>query len=136
MATSLTGIYQIIGAPSYFPTVWSWIKKWVDVNTVKKLHILQSSEVFPTLQQYIDIQNIAMKFGGDFEYIHGMQPKLEAEVGEILKWLPPNASLPMGPLKWIDEGKRGRSIVAVGVNEGRERGEKVASIHSGRKPTE
>ena len=79
------------------------------------------------------MQNIAKKFGGDFEYELGMQPKLDAKVREVLKWLPLNASLPMGPLKWIDEGKEGRIIVAVGNNEGRERGEKVASLHSGQK---
>ena len=107
----------------------------MDANTVKKLHILQSAEVLPTLQQYLDMQNIAKKFGGNFEYEHGMQPKLDAEVREVLKWLPPNASLPMGPLKWIDEGKRGRIAVAVGVNDGRERGEKVASLRSGSKST-
>ena len=76
------------------------------------------------------MQNTAKKLGGDFKYEHGMQPKLDAEVR---KWLPPNASLPMGPLKWIDEGKEGRVIVTVGNNKGRERGEKVASLHSSQK---
>ena len=131
---SLTSVNQVIGAPSYFPTVWSWIKKWLDPNTVKKLHILQPSEVLPTLQQYLDMENIAQKFGGNFEYEHGMQPSLDSEVGEVLKWLPPNASLPLGPVKWIDQGKSGRFVVAVGSNEGRERGEKVANLRRGRKP--
>lgn len=106
----------------------------MDPNTVKKLHILQASEVLPTLQQYIDMENIAQRFGGDFEYEHGMQPSLDAEVREVLKWLPPNASLPMGPLKWIDQGKGGKIAVAVGHNEGREREERVARLPSGDKP--
>lgn len=131
----LSSIHQVIGAPSYFPTVWSWIKKWVDANTVKKLHILQPLEVLPTLQQHLEMENIAQKFGGNFEYEHGMAPKLDPEVREVLKWLPPNASLPMGPLKWIDQGKGERIVVAVGSSEGRERWEKVASLHRGRKPT-
>lgn len=133
--TSLTGIYKVIGAPSYFPTVFSWIKKWVDANTINKLHILQPSEVLPTLQKYLDMENIAKKFGGDFEYDHGMQPKLDPEDERVLRWLPPNASLPVGPLKWIDEGKGKRVVVAVGNNEGRGRGEKVASLRQGRKPS-
>lgn len=87
----------------------------------------------PTLQQYLEMQDIAKKFGGDFEYEHGMRPKLDDEVREVLKWLPPNASLPMGPLKWIDQGKGGRLVVAVGNNEGRERGDKIASLRAGRK---
>ena len=74
-------------------------------------------------------------FGGNFEYEHGMAPKLDSEVREVLQWLPPNASLPMGPLKWIDQGKGERIVVAVGSTEGRERWEKVASLHRDRKPT-
>ena len=132
---SLTKVNQVIGAPSYFPTVFNWIKKWLDPNTVKKLHILQPSEVLPTLQQYVDMENIAQRFGGNFEYEHGMHPSLDSEVREVLKWLPPNASLPLGPVKWIDQGKSGRYAVAVGSNEGREREEKVASLRRGRKPT-
>ena len=124
---------QVIGAPSYFPTVYGWIKKLVDPNTVKKLHILQPAEVLPTLQQHLDMEDIAQKFGGDFEYEHGMQPKLDPAVSEVLKWLPPNASLPIGPLKWIDQGKGKRVVVAVGSNDGRERGEKVASLHRSRR---
>ena len=107
----------------------------MDPNTVKKLHVLQPSEVLPTLQQYVDMPNIAKKFGGDFEYEHGMRPKLDAEVSAVLKWLPPNASLPTGPLKWIDQAKDGRIVVAAGNNEGRERGEKVASLRAGGKPS-
>ncbi|KAF6226667.1 hypothetical protein HO173_012413 [Letharia columbiana] len=48
---SLIGRHQVIGAPSYFPTVWSCIQKWVGANIVKKIHILQPSEVLPTLQK-------------------------------------------------------------------------------------
>ena len=129
----LTAIYQVIGAPSYFPTVFSWIKKWVDPNTVKKLHILQPPEVLPTLQKYVEMENIAQKFGGQFEYEHGMQPKLDPEVSQVLKWLPPNASLPVGPLKWIEQGKGKRVVLAVGNNEGMERRDKVASLHRSRK---
>ena len=102
----------------------------MDPNTVKKLNILQPDEVLPTMQQHLDMHDIATKFGGNFEYEHGMQPNLDPEVKAVLKWLPPNASLPMGPLKWIDEGKKGRAVVAVGNSEGRERGEKVAKLRA------
>ena len=74
------------------------------------------------------MQNIAKRFGGDFDYEHGMQPDLDTEVREVLRWLPPNASLPMGPLKWVEEGKGQKIVVAVGHHEGRERKEKVASL--------
>lgn len=107
----------------------------MDANTVKKHHTLQPLEVPPTLQQYLDTQNIAKKFGRAFEYEHGMAPKLDAEIKEGLNWLPPSTSPPMGPLRWIDLGQGERVAVAVGSNEGRERGEKVASLHRAHKPT-
>src|SRR5438034_8056022 len=28
---------QIIGAPSFFPTVWGWIKRWFDPVTTSKI---------------------------------------------------------------------------------------------------
>ena len=131
--TPLTSKTQVVGAPSYFPTVWGWIKKGLDPNTVKKLHVLQPAEVLPTLQQYVDMENIPQRFGGDLEFEHGMQPKLDPELSNALKWLPPNASLPMGPVKWLDQGKRNRVIVAVGSSEGREKGEKIASLRRDRR---
>lgn len=79
------------------------------------------------------MENIASKFGGEFDYHHGMQPNLDPEVSKVLKWLPPNASLPVGPLKWIEQGKGKRFVVAVGSNEGEERGDKIASLHRSRK---
>ena len=81
------------------------------------------------------MENIAQKFGGDFEYEYGMQPKLDPDVSEVLKWLPPNMSLSMGPLKWIDQGKGKRVVVAVGSNDGGEKAEKVASLHRSRRST-
>ena len=81
------------------------------------------------MQKYIETKDIADKFGGDFEYEHGMQPKLDPEISKILKWLPPNASLPMGPMKWIEQEKGKRTAVAVGSNEGMGRGDKVADLH-------
>ena len=132
-ATSLLlSISQIIGAASYFPTIWSWIKKWVDPHTVKKFHILHPSEVLSTFQQYLDTESIATTFGGDVEYEHGMRPRLDVEVEEVWKWLSPNASLPMGPLKWVDQGKRGRVVVAVGNSEGGKE-KKVGGLQSGAK---
>ena len=80
------------------------------------------------------MENIARKFGGEFDYQHGMQPKLDPEISKVLKWLPPNASLPEGPLKWVELRKGKRVIVAAGHNEGMQRGDKIASLHRSRKP--
>jgi hypothetical protein len=34
----------IIGAPSFFPTVWSWVKKWFDPITVVSLRLLHDMD--------------------------------------------------------------------------------------------
>ncbi len=80
------------------------------------------------LKEHINISDIPKRFGGDFEYQHGMQPDLDSMVADLLTWVPPNASLPMGPLKWVNEGKGKRGVIAVGSCEGREKGEKIASL--------
>ncbi|MCJ1479454.1 hypothetical protein MMC13_008140 [Lambiella insularis] len=120
----------IIGAPSYFPTIWSWIKNWVDPNTVSKLFILTPDEVLPTLKQYIDVANIPQRFGGEFDYQHGMQPNIDPVIAKIMSWVPPSASLPMGPMKWVDTGKNKRMAVAIGTSEGQARNENIAVLDS------
>ncbi|CRK45614.1 hypothetical protein BN1723_019779, partial [Verticillium longisporum] len=43
----------VIGAPSFFTTVWGWVKRWFDPITVSKIFILSEAEVKPTLEAYI-----------------------------------------------------------------------------------
>ena len=126
----LTTILQIIGAPSYFPTIWGWIKKWVDPNTMEKLCILTQEEVLPTLQQYVEMANIPKRFGGNFDFYHGMQPQLDPVIADMLSWQPPNSQMPPGPMKWVDEGSGKRAAVAVGSGSGRIREEKIAVLRS------
>lgn len=120
----------IIGAPSYFPTIWGWIKKWVDPGTFEKLFILSPEEVLPTLQQHVEMSDIPQRFGGEFEFYHGMQPMLDPEISDLLNWQSPHKDLPKGPIKWIDEGWGRRAAVAVGSKEGRARREKIAAVGS------
>ena len=49
---------QIVGAPGFFPTVWGWVKRWFDPITVSKIFILSPQNVYSTLSQYIDHDNI------------------------------------------------------------------------------
>ncbi|KAL8827998.1 MAG: hypothetical protein Q9191_002848 [Dirinaria sp. TL-2023a] len=120
----------IIGAPSYFPTIWGWIKKWVDPGTFEKLFILSPEEVLPTLQQHVEMADIPQRFGGEFESYHGMQPMLDPVISGMLNWQSPHKDLPKGPIKWIDEGWGRRAAVAVGSKEGRARKEKIATVGS------
>ena len=117
-----------MNAPSYYPTIWGWVGKWVDPGTMEKLKILTADEVMPTLQQYVEMADIPKKYGGEFESYHGMEPALDAAISDTLEWQASHASLPQGPMKWVDEGWGRRAALAVGSNEGKDRNEKIAVV--------
>lgn len=72
--------------------------------------------------------NIPKKFGGGFDYQHGMQPSLDPTIADTLTWLPPSAKLPIGSMKWVEGSKEGRVAVAVGCGGGRDRHERIAIL--------
>lgn len=127
----------MIGAPSFFPTVWGWIKRWFDPITVSKIFILSRHDVTSTLEKYIDPSNIPVKYGGTLNWHYGTVPNLEPAISEALNWerprkdsRPPKA-FPPGPIRW-KKGERGDIVaVAVGSENGRRRTEKVATLPIG-----
>lgn len=48
----------LIGAPSFFPTVWGWVKRWFDPITVSKIFILSAANTKSTLLEYIDRKSV------------------------------------------------------------------------------
>ena len=97
---------------------------------MEKLFILTPEEVLPTLQQYVEMADIPQRFGGEFEFYHGMQPELDPAISDMLKWQGSHTSLPKGPMKWTDEGWGRRAAVAVGSSGGRMRNEKIAVLRA------
>ena len=126
---------QIIGAPSFFPTVWGWIKKWFDPITVSKIFILSASTLTSTLEEYIDSENIPKKYGGRLDYEYGMLPVLEPAIDNVLQWENPEIqhgqkTMPSGPIKWEKAPDGGLSAVAVGCEQGVPRNKTVARLPS------
>ncbi|KAF2144392.1 uncharacterized protein K452DRAFT_245186 [Aplosporella prunicola CBS 121167] len=123
----------IIGAPSFFPTVWSWVKRWFDPITVSKIFILSKSNMKETLEQYIDSENIPKKYGGKLDYEFGMMPIIEPAIEKNLAFETPNMqsgkkTIPTGPIRW-EENAQGRvEAVAVGSEGGKPRRHVVASL--------
>ncbi|KAL9091327.1 MAG: hypothetical protein Q9165_004961 [Trypethelium subeluteriae] len=128
----------IIGAPSFFPTVWGWIKRWFDPITVSKIFILSNANMKSTLEQYIDSENIPKKYGGKLDYEFGMMPVLEPAIQNSLKWSSESASssqktLPTGPIRW-QEGPNGEmEAMAVGSVNGKPRNERIAIMNPGQR---
>ncbi|KAL8775729.1 MAG: hypothetical protein Q9203_003880 [Teloschistes exilis] len=119
----------LIGAPSYFSTIWGWVKNWVDPGTVEKLKVLSHAEVLPTLKEYIDVENIPTRFGGQFKYETGMGYDLDPVIARRLVWLSGSGNkLPKGPIKWVRTGDGCKMAVAIGTQRGRERMTKLAVI--------
>ncbi|KAI9686714.1 MAG: hypothetical protein M1822_002773 [Bathelium mastoideum] len=126
----------IIGAPSFFPTVWGWIKRWFDPITVSKIFILSNSNMKSTLEKYIDPENIPKKYGGQLDFQFGMMPVLEPTIQKSLKWNPEaksssQKSFPIGPINWQQTANGEMEAVAIGSVGGKPRKEPVAIMNPG-----
>ncbi|KAL2220143.1 putative phosphatidylinositol transporter [Thermoascus aurantiacus ATCC 26904] len=73
----------IIGAPSFFPTVWGWIKRWFDPVTTSKIFILSPSEVLPTLTAFMDPSSIPKQYGGELDWEWGDMPNLDEPARQL-----------------------------------------------------
>jgi hypothetical protein len=128
----------IIGAPAFFPTVWGWIKRWFDPITVSKIFILSAADMKPTLEKYIDIENIPKKYGGQLDFDWGMMPLLEPAIADSLNWrqdgplLKGQRTIPTGPIKWRNDKNdvTGLEMVAAGSENGVQREVVLASIQT------
>jgi hypothetical protein len=123
----------LIGAPSFFPTVWGWVKRWFDPITVSKIFILSAAEVKPTLLQYMDEENIPIKYGGKLDFKFGDMPMLEPAIADSLDWHDNTRkggfrSFPTGPIKWQTGADGKMQAVAVGSKNGTRRNQPIAEI--------
>ncbi|KAJ4309523.1 hypothetical protein N0V94_008888 [Neodidymelliopsis sp. IMI 364377] len=123
----------IVGAPGFFPTVWGWVKRWFDPITVSKIFILSPNNVYATLAEYIDHDNIPKKYGGGLDFGWTQMPNFEPEIEAAIKWEKPSMqngrkTLPAGPVKW-EKGQNGEMQAwAVGQQNGRPRRELIFTI--------
>lgn len=126
---AFTNLHKIIGAPSFFPTVWGWIKKWFDPITTSKIFILSNHDLKQTLESFIDPKNIPKKYGGELEFVFGDQPVLDPHLASVTKWEGDNKDFPHGPMYWV-KSKDGKQIEAmvVGSRDGKQRKEAVCTI--------
>lgn len=123
----------IIGAPSFFPTVWGWIKRWFDPITVSKIFILNNANMKATLEQHIAIENIPKKYGGKLDYEFGQLPNLEPGIDETFKWAHPehqmgHRTFPTGPIRWQRGPDAELVAVAVGTEKGQQRHVRIGSV--------
>ncbi|KZV98542.1 CRAL/TRIO domain-containing protein [Exidia glandulosa HHB12029] len=128
----------VVGAPSFFPTVWGWIKKWFDPITTSKIFILPSGkdEIFNELNQFIDADSIPTQYGGTLTYEFGEMPKMDTQLTGVLRWAEgadtnPNGTktFPIGPVLWEHTGAW--EAIGVGSVDGAPRRVVVARLDEG-----
>lgn len=125
----LTISLQIIGAPSFFSTVWGWVKRWFDPATVSKIFILAPHEIESTLATFIDPENIPKQYGGKLTFNWGDLPTVDPAWTGIVEWENGYKSIPTGPMIWRTYGDGSRvECVAVGQKNGKDRNERVCSV--------
>ena len=111
--------------------MWRLIKVWLDPVTASKIVFLSPDEALPTMEKYIDIENIPKSFGGRLELEWRVEPNLDPVIKESLTWLPAgDGSVPKGPMKWVDGGNGSKVAVAVGKEGGKVRYDQIASLNA------
>ncbi|KAA8571284.1 hypothetical protein EYC84_000609 [Monilinia fructicola] len=119
----------IIGAPSFFPTVWGWIKKWFDPITTSKIFIISHNDVKSTLESFIEPRNIPKKYGGELDFEFGDMPTLDPALAAVTSWDEATPGFPGGPMYWVNtKDQESIQAIAVGSKEEKERREEVCTI--------
>ncbi|KAJ6630473.1 CRAL-TRIO domain-containing protein [Mycena sp. CBHHK59/15] len=117
----------ILGAPSFFPTVWGWIKRWFDPVTTSKIFILSAAEVQPTLTRFMRPADLPKKYGGELEWEYGMPPSVDGDIVRAVQGLAADKWV-RGPLRWVQEPGGSGKVVARGTMQGKERNEVVGVL--------
>lgn len=112
----------------FFSTVWGWIKRWFDPNTVSKIFILSSSEVAPTLKQFIDPENIPKKYGGTLDFSWGDLPTVDPAWEGVVEWVGAKKGFPSGPHVWRDMDEERMECVGVGQVDGVLKEERLCTV--------
>ncbi|KAF7299346.1 Sec14 cytosolic factor [Mycena indigotica] len=92
----------IINAPSFFPTIWGWIKGWFDPGTRNKIHILGKNPG-EDLLKLIDAENLPKQYGGTLEWEYKSEPSLDQPTKDAVG----AEELPKGP-HVFEDGKVGK----------------------------
>jgi len=85
----------IVNAPSFFPTIWGWIKGWFDEGTREKIHIL-GRDPGETLRTLIDAKHFPKTYGGELDWTFCDDPSLDDAAKGVL------GEMPKGPVVFVD----------------------------------
>ncbi|KIP03736.1 hypothetical protein PHLGIDRAFT_110447 [Phlebiopsis gigantea 11061_1 CR5-6] len=85
----------VVNSPSFFPTVWGWVKPWFDEGTRNKVFVL-GRDPGATLRGLIDAQDLPKPYGGELDWKFEDEPALDAPAKEAM------GEMPKGSAAFID----------------------------------
>ncbi|CAA7265448.1 unnamed protein product [Cyclocybe aegerita] len=85
----------IVNSPSFFPTIWNWIKGWFDEGTRQKIHIL-GKDSKATLLELVQTDDLPVTYGGGLSWEFEDAPDIDEEIKRVLP------EIPKGPLVFVD----------------------------------
>ncbi|KAH9829628.1 CRAL/TRIO domain-containing protein [Rhodofomes roseus] len=85
----------VVNSPSFFPTVWSWVKPVFDEGTQRKVHVL-GKDPGPVLRTLIDPQNLPRPYGGELDWKFEDEPSLDEDTKNVI------GTMPKGPVEFVD----------------------------------
>ncbi|EPS98610.1 hypothetical protein FOMPIDRAFT_1126018 [Fomitopsis schrenkii] len=85
----------VVNSPSFFPTIWSWVKPVFDEGTQRKVHVL-GKDPGPVLRTLIDPQNLPRPYGGELDWNFEDEPSLDEDTKNTI------GSVPKGPVEFVD----------------------------------
>jgi len=85
----------IVNSPSFFPTIWNWIKGWFDEGTRSKIHVL-SKAPGDALRELINDEDLPEAYGGKLKWTFENEPCLDSEIQKAID------EMPKGPVTFAD----------------------------------
>ncbi|KAF8158513.1 CRAL/TRIO domain-containing protein [Crassisporium funariophilum] len=88
-------VIAIVNSPSFFPTIWNWIKGWFDEGTRRKIHVL-GRDPGSTLRDLVEVHNLPTPYGGELQWNFGDEPDLDEDTKSLI------GELPKGPVVFVN----------------------------------
>ncbi|KAF2481848.1 CRAL-TRIO domain-containing protein [Neohortaea acidophila] len=124
----------VIGAPSFFPTLWGWAQRWFDPITVSKIFILGQKDTTSTLEKFVNIEDIPKKYGGKLDWKFGDRPFLDPGIANAIRWRSEveekgHKTFPLGPMKLQYDEQGDLVLQEIGTEGGKPRTRVIGSLH-------
>lgn len=90
----------VVNAPSFFPTIWGWVKNMFDEGTKNKVHLTGSGpDQGKELMDIIPARNLPKVYGGEMDWTYEDEPDLDEEIKKAIQ-----SDKIEGPVVW--DGKK------------------------------